>query len=215
MLRSELATLPAPAGVGAPAVLALVPVVIMLVIRFAGGPERGGGPTFLSQVTHNGVFAALAGLTIALPIFLPMTVSIVAGDSIAGEANLGTLRYLLVRPSGRSRLLGVQAVTVTVFCLAATVVVAAGGLAAGVALFPIGRVTTLSGDTLPLSTGMIRIVGAAGLVGLSLLGLAAIGMFISTLTDVPVGAMAATLGLFVLSGVLDAVPRSRRSIRGF
>ena len=51
-----------------------------------------------SQVTHNGVFAALAGLTIALPIFLPMTVSIVAGDSIAGEANLGTLRYLLVRP---------------------------------------------------------------------------------------------------------------------
>lgn len=208
MLRSELATLFRRRRVWALlAVLALVPVVIMLVIRFAGGPEHGGGPTFLSQVTHNGVFAALAGLTITLPIFLPMTVSIVAGDSIAGEANLGTLRYLLVRPAGRSRLLGVKAVTVTVFCLAATVVVAAGGLAAGVALFPIGRVTTLSGDTLPLSAGMIRIVGAAGLVGLSLLGLAAIGMFISTLTDVPVGAMAATLGLFVLSGVLDAVPQ--------
>ena len=74
-------------------------------------------------------------------------------------------------------------------------------------LFPIGRVTTLSGDTLPLATGMIRIIGAAGLVGLSLLGLAALGMFISTLTDTPVGAMAATLGLFILAGVLDAIPQ--------
>jgi ABC-2 type transport system permease protein len=43
-------------------------------------------------------------------------------------------------------------------------------------------------------------------VGASLLGLAAIGVFISTLTDAPVGAMAATAGIAVLSGVLDAVP---------
>ena len=208
MLRSELATLFRRRRVWALlGVLALVPVVIMLVLRFAGGPERGGGPTFLAQVTHNGVFAALAGLTITLPVFLPMAVSIVSGDSIAGEASLGTLRYLLVRPSGRSRLLGVKAITVAAFCVAAPVVVAAAGLTAGVALFPIGRVTTLSGDTLPLATGMVRIVAAAGLVGLSLLGLAAIGIFISTLTDVPVGAMAATLGLFILSGVLDAVPQ--------
>jgi ABC-2 type transport system permease protein len=65
----------------------------------------------------------------------------------------------------------------------------------------------LSGDTLPLATGMIRIVAAAGLVGLSLLGLAALGVFISTLTDTPVGAMAATLGLFILVGVLDVIPQ--------
>jgi ABC-2 type transport system permease protein len=209
MLRSELANLfrrrRSWALLG---VLALVPIVITVVVRFSGRGTRGGeGPAFLAQVTHNGVFAALAGMTITLPIFLPMAVSIVSGDSIAGEANLGTLRYLLVRPAGRGRLLAVKAVTVTVFCLVATAVVAVGGLAAGVALFPIGRVTTLSGDTLPLATGMLRIVAAAGVVGLSLLGLAAIGMFISTLTDTPVGAMAATLGLFILSGVLDAVPQ--------
>jgi ABC-2 type transport system permease protein len=208
MLRSELATLfrrrRAWALLG---VLTAVPIVITIVVRFSGGPERGGGPTFLAQVTHNGVFAALAGLTVTLPIFLPMAVAVVAGDAIAGEAGLGTLRYLLVRPAGRSRLLAVKAITVAVFCLAATALVAIGGLLAGVALFPIGRVTTLSGDTLPLATGMIRIIGAAGLVGLSLLGLAALGMFISTLTDTPVGAMAATLGLFILAGVLDAIPQ--------
>ncbi len=57
--------------------------------------------------------------------------------------------------------------------------------------------------------GMVRIAGAALLIGLSLLGLAAIGLFISTLTDVPVGAMAATLGVFILVGVLDALPQVR------
>ena len=96
----------------------------------------------------------------------------------------------------------------TVFCLAATVVVAAGGLAAGVALFPIGRVTTLSGDTLPLSDRHDphrRCRWAWS--GCRSSAWPPIGMFISTLTDVPVGAMAATLGLFVLSGVLDAVPQ--------
>ena len=78
MLRSELATLfrrrRAWALLG---VLALVPIVITIVVRFSGGPERGDGPSFLAQVTHNGVFAALAGLSITLPIFLPLAVSIV------------------------------------------------------------------------------------------------------------------------------------------
>jgi ABC-2 type transport system permease protein len=87
------------------------------------------------------------------------------------------------------------------------VVVAAAGLISGAILFPVGRVTTLSGDTLSLASGSIRILAAAGLVGLSLLGLAAIGLFISTLTDVPVGAIAGTLGVLILSGVLTALPQ--------
>jgi ABC-2 type transport system permease protein len=98
-------------------------------------------------------------------------------------------------------------VSIAMFCLTLALVVAAAGLAAGVALFPVGRITTLSGDTLPLATGIGRLILASGLVGLSMLGLAAIGLFVSTLTDVPVGAMAATLAVVVLSGVLDAVPQ--------
>src|SRR5438045_2016891 len=53
-------------------VLALLPVAIALAVRFSGGPDTGEGPTFLNQVTNNGVFAALAGLTITLPVFLPL-----------------------------------------------------------------------------------------------------------------------------------------------
>jgi ABC-2 type transport system permease protein len=210
MWRNELATLFRRRRTQA-MLLALmaVPIAITLVVRFAGGPDDGQGPTFLSQVTQNGVFAVLAGLTVTLPFFLPMAVAVVAGDSVAGEGSLGTLRYILTRPAGRSRLLLSKGLTVAVFCLVATTLVAVAGLITGVIVFPVGRITTLSGDTLPLTDGMLRISLAALLIGVSLLGLAAIGLFISTLTDVPVGAMAGTLGLFILVGVLDALPQTR------
>jgi ABC-2 type transport system permease protein len=210
MWRNELATLfrrrRTQAMLGA---LMAVPIVITLVLRFAGGPDSGEGPTFLSQVTNNGVFAVLAGLTVTLPFFLPMAVAVVAGDTVAGEGSLGTLRYILTRPAGRTRLLASKGLTTVAFCLVATALVAIAGLITGVIVFPVGRITTLSGDTLPLAQGMVRISVAAMLIGVSLLGLAAIGVFISTLTDVPVGAMAGTLGVFILIGVLDALPQTR------
>jgi ABC-2 type transport system permease protein len=190
-------------------VLAAVPAALAVAVYLSGGPQAGEGPTFLDQVTHNGVFAALAGLTVTIPFFLPLTVAVVAGDTIAGEASLGTLRYLLVRPSGRTRLLLVKAGTAAVFCLVAALAVAAGGLVAGAILFPIGRVTTLSGTSVSLLEGMVRTVGAALVVGMSLFGMAAVGLFISTVTDVPVGAMAATVGIAILFAVLDAVPQVR------
>jgi ABC-2 type transport system permease protein len=189
-------------------VLALVPIVIAVAVRLSGnGPQPGNGPQFLDQLTHNGVFAALVGLTVTLPFFLPLAVAVVAGDSIAGEANLGTLRYLLTRPYGRTRLLLVKGGVLVAFCIIATCTVALAGIVAGAILFPVGPVTTLSGTTLSLTAGTARIFAASVVVGASLLGLAAIGLFISTLTDAPVGAMAATAGIAVLSGVLEAVPQ--------
>jgi ABC-2 type transport system permease protein len=190
-------------------ILFAIPVLLAVAVRLSGGPSAGNGPTFLDRVSHNGVFAALAGLTVTIPFFLPLTVSVVAGDTIAGEANLGTLRYLLTRPSGRTRLLLVKAVATAVFCISAAGVVALGGLLAGAALFPLGNLVSLSGTELSLGAGILRTLAAAGIVGVSLLGLGVIGLFISTLTDVPVGAMAATVGLAVLSAILDAVSQVR------
>lgn len=188
-------------------ILFAVPVLLSVAVYASGGPNQGGGPSFLDRVSHNGVFAALAGLTVSVPFFLPLAVAVVAGDTISGEASLGTLRYLLTRPAGRVRLLGVKGTTVVAFCVAAALAVAAGGLISGVIFFPIGPVVSLSGTTLPLGDGIVRTLLAALLVGVSMVGLAAIGMFVSTLTDVPVGAMAATAGLAVLSTVLDNVPQ--------
>src|SRR5579875_1282758 len=135
-------------------VLFLVPVLLTVAVKLSGGPGSGQGPSFLDQVSHNGVFAALAGLTVCIPFFLPLTVAVVSGDTIAGEASLGTLRYLLTRPAGRSRLLAAKAVTVVAYSLAAALAVAVGGLIAGFVLFPVGPVVGLSGTTFSLADGV-------------------------------------------------------------
>lgn len=189
-------------------VLFLLPVLLAVAVKVSSsGPGGGGGPAFVNRVADNGVFAALAALTVAVTFFLPITVCVVAGDTISGEASLGTLRYLLTRPIGRVRLLGVKAVSVVAYCLTAVGAIVAGGLISGAILFPLGPVISLSGTTLSLGDGVGRTLLAGLVVGLSMLGLAAIGMFASTLSDVPVGAMAASAGLVILSTILDNLPQ--------
>src|SRR5689334_3502627 len=108
------------------AVLAGVPLLVGIAVRIETrdggslGGRGGGGPAFIEQVSNNGLFLTFAGLAATLPFFLPMAVGVVAGDSVAGEANAGTLRYLLVAPAGRTRLLLAKYVSVLAFCLAAT-----------------------------------------------------------------------------------------------
>src|SRR5690349_23458871 len=89
-------------------VLAAVPVLIAISVKSTLSQPGADAPDFFRSITENGLFVALAALTIELGLFLPLAVSVVAGDSVAGEANLGTLRYLLVTPVTRLRLLLVK-----------------------------------------------------------------------------------------------------------
>ena len=188
--------------------LALIPVLIALAVRLTSSrPPSGRGPAFLDQVSQNGLFVSFVGLLVSVPLFLPLTVGVVAGDTIAGEASSGTLRYLLIAPAGRTRLLIVKYLATAVFCVAATLSVAIAGALIGAALFPIGPVTLLSGDSIAVGDSIVRSLLIAAYITVSLLGLSAIGLFISTMTDVPVGAMATTIVLSVVSQVLDSLPQ--------
>ncbi|MFF3005130.1 ABC transporter permease [Kitasatospora sp. NPDC057940] len=190
-------------------ILAVLPILIGVVVKLnTGSPhEGGGGVNFIAQTTQNGLFLVFTALAVALPVFLPMTVGVVAGDSVAGEAATGTLRYLLVAPAGRTRLLAAKFTAGLVFCLAATAAVAAAALATGAALFPLGEVTLISGDTIGFGDALLRAVLVAGVVAASLAGLVAIGLFVSTLTGSGIAAMAATVGLVVTVQILDAFPQ--------
>lgn len=158
-------------------------------------------------MSQNGLFVAVVATLVAIPLFLPLTVGVVAGDTIAGEASTGTLRYLLMSPVGRGRLLFVKYLGAVAFCLAATLTVAAVGTLMGALLFPVGPVTLLSGTTIGVGESLVRILLVCLYVTLSLLGLCAVGLFTSTLTDVPVGAMAATVVFSVVSQVVGQLPQ--------
>lgn len=188
--------------------LGIVPLIVGLAVRLSSqAPQPGEGPPFLTQVSSNGLFLVFTSLVVCLPLFLPLTVGIVSGDAVAGEASAGTLRYLLTVPVSRPRLLVVKGLGALAFAGAAVAVVTLVGLVAGAALFGLGDVTLLSGDTVSLAEGLLRTAGVAAYVTLSLTGLVAVGLLVSTLTEVPVGAMATTIVIAVTSSVLDALPQ--------
>ncbi|MFI1957836.1 ABC transporter permease [Streptomyces althioticus] len=192
-------------------VLAAVPVLVGIAVRVETGDGSsgggGGGPAFVSQITNNGLFLVFTALAATLPFFLPMAVGVIAGDAVAGEAGAGTLRYLLVAPSGRTRLLLTKYATVMVFCLAATLVVAVSALAVGALLFPLGDLTTISGTRITFGEGLLRALLIALVVAASLLGVAALGLFVSTLTNSGIAAMATTVGLLITVQILDQIPQ--------
>lgn len=195
-------------------VLTLIPVLVGVAVRIETGGDAGGagggdgdGPAFIAQITNNGLFLVFTSLAATLPFFLPMTVGVIAGDALAGEAHAGTLRYLLVAPAGRSRLLLAKFTGIVVFSLVATLAITASALAVGALLFPLGEVTLLSGTTVSFGEGLVRALAVALAVTISLLGLAALGLFVSTLTHSGIAAMAATVGLLITVQILDAIPQ--------
>ncbi|MGW7275426.1 ABC transporter permease [Streptomyces sp. NPDC054864] len=195
-------------------VLAAVPILVGVAVKIEtsdgssmGGGGEGGGPAFIAQVTNNGLFLVFTALAATLPFFLPMAVGVVAGDSIAGESSAGTLRYLLVAPAGRTRLLLAKYATAMTFCLVATLVVAVSALAVGALLFPLGEVTTISGTRIGFGEGLLRALLIALVVAASLIGVAALGLFVSTLTSSGIAAMATTVGLLITIQILDQIPQ--------
>jgi ABC-2 type transport system permease protein len=191
------------------AVVALFPVVIGIALRAADRPGQTGGPSvaFINQLAGNGFFLTVIALTLLLTLVLPLAMAVIAGDSMAGEAGYGTLRALLTIPAGRARLLTVKYAAIVTFGLAATFLVTGVALATGAALFPLGPVTLLSGSTVPLASGIIRLLLVALYVTAALAALGAIGLAVSTLTEHPVGAIAALAILVVASEVADNVPQ--------
>ena len=200
-------------------------------------PPPGQGSAFLSAVLQDGALYPAAALALVLPVFLPVAVAVVAGDSIAGEAATGTLRYLLVRPVGRTRLLVAKLVSVVVYVLlvvlavtftayatgvfllgpseAAAVGQAPGGIVPGGAAAPGlagqaptagqaagGAVTSLSGAPLSLLQLTERTAGAIAFITVSMLGVAAIALFLSTITDSALGSALGALAALVASEVL-------------
>ncbi|MDQ1744087.1 MAG: type transport system permease protein, partial [Pseudonocardiales bacterium] len=191
-----------------------LPTIVAILLAITGvGPRPGQGPAFLSAVLANGSLFAVAALAIVLPLFLPVAVAVVAGDTIAGEAQAGTLRYLLIRPVGRTRLLVAKLVSVFAFVLVSVVLVAGTGFFVGRAL--LGNqslseaVTSVSGSTLTPGQIAARTVLAIGYVAFSMLGVAAVALFLSTVTDSALSASMGALAILIGSSLLLTIDASQ------
>ena len=188
-------------------VLAAVPVLIAIAVKVSSPGRGGDGPDFFSSITENGLFVALASLTIELGLFLPLAVAAISGDAVAGEANLGTLRYLLTVPVHRARLLGVKYLAIVIFSVVATLTVTVTGIVMGLALFGGGDMTLLSGTQIGFGEGLLRVLAASLYLSLCFASLGAVGLFVSTLTEQPIGAMITVVIFSTASFIADSIPQ--------
>ena len=202
-------------------------------------PPPGQGSAFLSAVLQDGALYPAAALALVLPVFLPVAVAVVAGDSIAGEAArrhaplpAGTPGRADPAAGGQARLghrvraargAGGDLHRLRHRCLSARPVPGRGGRAgsrgrrrgpgggagpglagqaptAGQAAG--GAVTSLSGAPLSLLQLTERIAGAIAFITVSMLGVAAIALFLSTITDSALGSALGALAALVASEML-------------
>ena len=189
-----------------------LPTLIVVAINARGRRANGDNAEGLFRLAQQSGLLIPAAVLSAMSGFLLVVVAgTFAGDSVSSDAAWGNLRYLLMRPVPRGRLLVAKAIVAGVLIWTCTVLVALAGLVAGVLLFGSHSVVV---PTLPgLSGGFVlgsatlvgRVVIATLYVAFGYTALLAIGTLFTTLTDTATAAVGATIGVYIVSEILDSI----------
>src|SRR5438477_4431887 len=109
----------------------LIPVIATIALK--ANPPRGpeGPGDLFSLAPLSGLLVAVAALRFMSRFLLVLIVAVFAGEIVAGEASWGNLRYLLIRPITRARLLTAKLAVAGLFAVLATALIVVAGLVAG------------------------------------------------------------------------------------
>jgi ABC-2 type transport system permease protein len=155
---------------------------------------------------NSGFIVAVAALRFMSRFLLVLIAALFAGDAVAADAAWGNLRYSLVRPIRRPRLLSAKLAVSAMLTLVATLLIVIAGIVVGGIAFGWGGVAVpFSGLSQTAGQLLWNVVLAAFYVAWSLAAVVSFGFFVSTLTDVPQGGVGAAIGLYIVSQILDAI----------
>jgi ABC-2 type transport system permease protein len=197
--------------------MAAIPVFLTLVIGLSRPSiaERIGN--YGSVVTNTSGFSLpLIALSAMLLFLLPLGVAVFAGETMAAEAAWGSLRYLLVRPVPRWRVLAAKAVVAAGYSIGAVVLVSVTALVSGVLAFGWHSLTVidlqntsafhLASATFSPVDLLIRLALSDAFIIATLASTFGFALLLSTLSSHPFSAVAGGVGLSLFSRALDNVP---------
>ena len=200
------------------ALLVGLPTLIVVAINARGDrPRHGDGEGLFRLASQSGLLVPAAVLSVTSGFLLIIIAGTLAGDSVASDSSWGNLRYLLMRPVPRGRLLLAKAFVAGALIWAATILVALAALVCGLIMFGAHAVAVPGlnivggganiGGGFELSTGalLLRVVIATGYVAFGFTALLALGTLFSTLTDTAASAIGATIGVYIVSEILDSI----------
>jgi ABC-2 type transport system permease protein len=199
------------------ALVGLPTLIVYAINRRGDRVDRGEGPGLFRLASQSGVLVPAAVLSVMSGFLLVIIAGIIAGDSVASDSSWGNLRYVLMRPVGRVKLLVAKATVAYILIWLMTILVVLAALIAGVLVFGSHDVVVpqLEGSniglfgafTLTASTLLLRTLIATAYVAFGYTALLAMGTFFSTLTDTVSSAVGATIGVYIVSEILDAIPQ--------
>lgn len=188
--------------------LFLVPFIITLAMRLSHegppAPEQGG-PFFIHLIRLNGMYVAPGALLAMAGFLLPMLASMAGSQTIAGEAEKGTLRTVLMQPVRRGSLLLAKWFVANVYIAIGLVILLAGSLAAGGAFYGLKPMMLLTGQTVGIGESLWLTCLAYLFVLAGMAAVVSLGVALSTLTDSGLTAMAAGLVLVIIMLILGSL----------
>jgi ABC-2 type transport system permease protein len=155
----------------------------------------------------NGWFVAHQIMN-SLWFHIPLLISFVAGDQLAGEATAGTYRLILIRPVSRTRIFIAKYITTLIYTIVFVFFVA--GLSIGLALILLGK-----GDLIIVLRGILilpeadvawRFLIAYLLATWTMITIASLSFFFSSFVENAIGPIVATMGVLIVCTIINVLP---------
>lgn len=161
----------------------------------------------VSGVVLNGYFVCFLILGTLL-VHVPLLIALVAGDSIAGEANMGTLRLLLTKPVSRTGVMLSKFAAAVLYTLLLLVFMALLSLVGSLALFGAGDLIIMKSEMVVIldrSDVLWRFAGAFGFAALSMITVAALAFLLSVFAANAIGPIITTMSIVILFTILTTM----------
>ena len=161
----------------------------------------------ITGVVLNGYFVCFLILGTLL-VHVPLLIALVAGDVIAGEANMGTLRLVLTKPVSRSHLLLSKFAAASIYTLLLLVFMALLSLGGSIGIFGTGDLIIMKSEMVVIldrADIFWRFVGAFGFAALSMITVAALAFLLSAFAENSIGPIITTMSIIILFTILTTM----------
>lgn len=187
--------------------MAALPLILIgaLHLGSGGGGGRRGEIDLVDVATASGLNFTLFVLFAASGFFLVVVFALFFGDTVASEAQWGSLRYALATPVPRNRLLRQKWYAALLLSVGAFVTLVVVSLVGGGITYGFTAVTTPVGLSLSQGAGLVRLVAMVGYLVVHLLVVGALGFWLSTITDAPLAAVGGAVFTMIVFAVLEQV----------
>ncbi|TFV49419.1 ABC transporter permease subunit [Blastococcus sp. TF02A_35] len=187
--------------------MAALPLVLIAALKLGANEEAESNDriNLVDVATSSGLNFTLFVLFATTGFFLVVVYALFFGDTVATEAQWGSLRYALATPVPRMRLLRQKWFAALVQSVAALLTLAAVAVVAGGLAFGFDDIQTPVGVTLDQGDGMLRLAGMLGYLAVHLLVVGALAFWFSTITDAPLAAVGGAVFTMVVFAILDQV----------